>query len=142
MFNLSIITGLELCDRLIVEAQREVRRFAGRSQSLETSSTDTTERIEDFAQELEKSQNKLAETNANITNLPEGERKKTEIAIRMELETKIYKLELRSNKNSADIAVDKQYDKAIAEACLQVAQNYLAALEVRKGELTPPPPAS
>lgn len=138
MFSINMITGVELADRLIKQAQRMKRALAHRLESFDMRIENTVENTAEYDAELAETNARLATANALIPTLPEGsELKEEQITEKMELELKLRKLTRSGNKLGSEAILVRELEMDLLNRQIAGLDAFLGAITARKAELSP-----
>jgi hypothetical protein len=135
MFNVALITGVELADILIKLAKRDQRVLGARITNLSIRNENSTENSAEFEAEVAELTAGIATSNAILANLPEGTLKEGEITKKMEYELRLRKLTLSENSSSPETILAREYELSKVIKLKEAAVEFEAAIVARKAEL-------
>ena len=138
MFSISLITGAELADRLIKQAQRMRRALNHRLESFDMRTESSADNTAEYDAEVAETNARLATANALIPTLPEGtDLKEDQITEKMEMELKLRKLTKAGNKLSSEAIILRELDMDLLNRQIAGLDVFIGLVTTKKGELPP-----
>ena len=135
MFNVSLITGVELADILIKLAKRDQKILDARITNLSIRNENSTENSAEYEAEVSELTAGIATSNTIVASLPDGPLKEGEITKRLEYELRLRKLTLSDNSSSPETLLTREYELSKALKLKEAAVEFEAAVVARKAEL-------
>lgn len=138
MYSLTLITGTELADRMIKQAQRMKRALAHRLESFDMRTENSVESSAEYDAEVAETTARLATATALIPTLPEGsELKEDQITEKMEMELKLRKLTKAGNKLGSEAILVRELEMDLLERQIAGLDEFIGLVTTRKAELPP-----
>ena len=138
MFSLLLITGAELADRLIKQAQRMRRALNHRLESFDMRSESSADNTAEYDTEVAETNARLATANALIPTLPEGtDLKEDQITEKMEMELKLRKLTKAGNKLGSEAIILRELDMDLLNRQIAGLDVFIGLVTTKKAELPP-----
>jgi hypothetical protein len=134
MFNVSLITGVELADILIKLAKRDQRILDARITNLSIRNENSTENSAEYEAEVSELTAGIATSNTIVASLPDGPLKEGEITKRLEFELRLRKLTLSDNSSNPETILTREYELSKALKLKEAAVEFEAAVVARKAE--------
>lgn len=138
MFSISLITGAELADRLIKQAQRIRRALNHRLESFDMRTESSADNTAEYDAEVAETNARLATANALIPTLLEGtDLKEDQITEKMEMELKLRKLTKAGNKLTSEAIILRELDMDLLNRQIAGLDVFIGLVTTKKGELPP-----
>ena len=138
MFSLLLITGAELADRLIKQAQRMKRALAHRLESFDMRTENSVESSSEYDAEVAETNARLATAAALIPTLPEGsDLQEDQITEKLEMELKLRKLTKAGNKLGSEAIILRELDTDLLDRQIAGLEAFIGLVTTKKGELPP-----
>ena len=136
MYSLILITGADLADRLIKQAQRMKRALAHRLESFDMRTENSADSSAEYDAELVETNARLATANALIPTLQAGtELRQDQVIEKAEMELRLLKLTKSGNKMGSEAILIRELEMDLLNRQITGLDLFITAVTGRKGEL-------
>ncbi len=134
-YNLSVLTSVANCEDVIQSVQLEKSSLELRKSRLTQYLNNSVSNVDFIQGELNAIAAQIADLDATIAALADGELKSTKIAERYRLLSRQITVGKKLNSGMGEINAERQHDLVVIEFNIAEKTIFLAALEARKVEL-------